>query len=230
MALSFLQLTNRVLKRITQSEITDVATATGHALIITELINEAQNALYSEANWHSLYTTSTVATVASTATVAAPTLGRIIDLIDTTNNKVLIEDVVRAIDEADPDADHTGTPTHFALQGANFVLYPIPAGVYTLRYRYWKIPTALTANANTSSLPIDCENCIIQYVLAGIHEYLKNFDASDRAWVRYKQFMTQAKKANSKVLDRMRKMEGSYYSRFGIEPVRLPSTYGYYPF
>ena len=55
--LNFLQLTNRVLKRISQAEISDVTAATGQAKIITELINEAQNELWAETNWYSLYKT-----------------------------------------------------------------------------------------------------------------------------------------------------------------------------
>ena len=69
---TYLQLVNRVLKRITQSELTSgVSSATGQAKIISELINEAQVELWTETtNWHTLYTQR----IFNTATYTAATL------------------------------------------------------------------------------------------------------------------------------------------------------------
>ena len=55
--LTYLQLTNRVLKRITQPEAATVTGITGQGKIISELINEAQTELWTETtNWYSLFT------------------------------------------------------------------------------------------------------------------------------------------------------------------------------
>lgn len=296
---SYLNLTNKILRRINQAAISDVTAATGHALIIMNFINEAQNELFTEANWYSLYTTRAFSTVTYTAstiafnnanpdtitdsasgfgsfengteilisgsssndgaytinTAAAGTLtlqtadsltaesvgnsivvtvisypvasdfGRTIDLIDTTNNWLLTEDATRGMDEADPDADYTGNPTHFTLQGSNYRLYPIPAGIYTIRDRYWKQPIALAANADTSDLPIEAENCIILWIHYQMLEYLNKFDSADRKRMEFERALKRAKLMNQKMIDRMYAFQPSRRED-GIHITRFPSNYG----
>jgi hypothetical protein len=66
--LTYLDLVNRVLKRISQLELTSLSGITGQAKIISELINEAQNELWTEStNWHSLFKMRTFNTVSYTA-------------------------------------------------------------------------------------------------------------------------------------------------------------------
>jgi hypothetical protein len=236
MALTYLQFTNRVLKRITQSEISEVTTATGQALIITELINEAQNELWSETtNWYTLYTTRTFATVADTAEYAqASDWGRTIDMMDTTNGNMINEDTSRTFDESDPDADYTGNPLRFSVQGSNFRLDPIPAGAYTIRERYWAFPTALAANSDTSDLPLFCENFIIHWSWMSMLEKLNKFDAADR--IRLKIYgnpslqndpgiLHRCRSANNKILDRMH-IFGEKRMVDGIAIPKFPSGYG----
>lgn len=224
--LTYLQLTNRVLGRITQSTISDVTAATGQALIVTQLINEAQNELFTEDNWYSLYTSRSIATVASTATYAVATdFGRSISLTDETGNRILIEDYGKAFDEVDPNNDQTGNPLFFCLQGGNYRLYPIPAGIYTLRDRYWHVPTTLAANANTSDLPIETENCILQWSLYRVLEYLNKFEAADRARIEYLNMLKKAKEMNSKMIDKMHVFTASNYGNTQLLRPQFPSGY-----
>lgn len=298
---SYLELTNRILRRINQTEITDVTAATGHALIITNLYNEAQNRLFTEANWYSLYTMRTFSTVTYTAatisfadagpdtiddsgsgmgsfeadmevlvggsasndgvykpdTAAAGTLtlqssdevtveaagesitltaisypfatdhGRTIDMTDVTNNILLSEEGSRLFDLDDPDSNLKSNPLAFSVQGDTFRLHPIPAGTYKIRERYWKQPTALAANADTSDLPIETENTMIQYVYNRILEYLNKFELADRARIEFNAELKTAKHMNQKKIDKLRiinplNMRGS---RFGILPPSFPSGY-----
>jgi len=53
---SFLDLTNKVLRYVNQSEVATVVSPTGHAAIVTDKINEALNTVYTKTNWYSLYT------------------------------------------------------------------------------------------------------------------------------------------------------------------------------
>ena len=64
--LTYLELVNRILRRITQTDITDVTDASGQALIIADYLNEAQNYLYTESNWYSLFATRSWSTVTVT--------------------------------------------------------------------------------------------------------------------------------------------------------------------
>lgn len=230
--ISYLNLVNSILRRINQAVITDVTSVTGHAQIVTNLINEAQLELFNEENWHSLYTTRTFVTVASTAeyatvTTAGSEFGRTIDLIDTTGNVILIEDVLRAFDEADPDADETGTPTHYAIAGANYRLYPVPAGIYTIRDRYWRVPVTLAANTDTSDLPIEAENCIRHWAWYNILQYMNKFEQADRVRAEFERLLKRAKAANKKIVNNMHVFQGQYRgSQMGMYPPRFPATYG----
>ena len=44
--LTFLQMTNRVLRRLSRADVTDVTALTGQAQIAADAINEAQKALF----------------------------------------------------------------------------------------------------------------------------------------------------------------------------------------
>lgn len=227
---TYLQLTNKVLGRITQAAITDVTAATGHALIITNLINEAQNQLFLATDWYSLYVTRTFVTASSTAEYAQATdWGRTIDMMDESNNRVLVESFNRSFDEADPDSDTEAAPTHFTVTGSNYRFYPIPNGVYTIRERYWKQPTTLTANDDTSDLPIEVENCIIQWALGGIYEYLNKFESADRATAKYVKILEEAMSVNRRKIDKMIRFGGSgdfIDGITGIFPPQFPQAYG----
>ena len=224
---SYLNLTNKILRRITQSTISDVTAATGHALIATNLINEAQNEIANKTRWYSLYATDSFSTVASTAEYAVPTdLGFTIDLVDETNNWVIDEDITRSFDTADPDGDNTGIPRFFTLQATNWRLYPIPAGVYTIRERYWKTPATLSANANTSDLPIEAENALFYLALSEMQEYLKAFEQADRTRIKYKESLKEATAANKKKIDRIRRFTGTGSgSRYPLAPPSLGPNY-----
>lgn len=299
---NYLELTNRILRRINQSVITDVSTASGTALIVTNLIDEAQNELFTETNWYSLYTMRTFSTVTYTAstisfadanpdtiddsangfvnfkadmevlvsgstsndgvysidTVAAGSLtlqdadaltveaasagititaisypfasdhGRTLDMQDVTNNNFLWEDIVRIYDMGDPELSSSGTLLSFAIQGNSYRFYPVPAGVYKVRERYYKVPATLTANADISDLPIEVENCLIQYAYLKVLEYMNKFESADRVRVEFERLLRNAKKSNEKKIDKLRIIAPLSASGYGIQPTRLPSNYPRY--
>ena len=298
---TYLQLTNTVLKRIGQASIADVSLATGNALIITEMINEAQNFLWAEEKWYSLYATRSWLTVTYTAstiafvdsdpdtitdsangfgdfeagehiyitgsgsndgvyviaTAAAGTItlqgadsltaealgesvtisamskpvpsdwGATIDIMDTTNNRVLIEDFIRSFDEADADANRIGNPLFFSLEGDQYKMFPIINSVNVMRERYWRIPTVMTVNADTTLLPIETENCIIQFVLGMINDFLKNFTAAEANRRSLGVFLKRALTRNKQMIDQMHVLSAntSHHGN-GIHPPSFPSGYG----
>ena len=233
--LTYLQLTNKVLKRCDKAELSAISGATsGINKIVTELINEAQLFLFTEANWHSLYTTRTFSTVADTANYSlASDWGRTILMADTTNNTIMTEEGMRGFDEDDPDADYTGQPRWFAILGAEYRLYPTPAGAYTIRERYWKVPTTLSSDSDTSDLPIEVENCIIHWTLIETLEYLRKYEDADRKrkalfgsiLEKIPGLLPRAISSNQKVIDRMFRFKRVVSDGYGINPVRLPTGY-----
>lgn len=71
MALTYLQLCNRVLKRIGEAELSTVSGATGKGKMVGELLNEAQNYLFTLDDWYTLFKTRVFKTVTYTASTIA---------------------------------------------------------------------------------------------------------------------------------------------------------------
>lgn len=302
--LTYLQLTNRVLKRITQPEVSTLTGIAGQGKIITELINEAQSELWTETtNWYSLFTTRTFRTFTKAASTisfssagktisdsgsgfgsfqtgmtikvsgstsndglymlhptTAPTsttltlqsadtltteaagasvtlymltfpvasdFGRAFHLVDLTNDRVLTEDMTRAFSEDDPQMTNYNEPTHFSIQGDFYRFHQIPAGAYTIIDRYWKVPTALSVDADTYTLPLFCENFLIHWPLMRVLEYMNKFDAADRVRTQIygKNGMLQkAMAANSKIIDKLIRFQPQT-GRMALQTPRFPSGY-----
>jgi hypothetical protein len=152
--------------------------------------------------------------------------GRTLDMVDATNNVFLWEDIVRIYDMSDPELNNPGTLVSFAVQGNTYRFYPVPAGAYLVRERYWRVPATLAANADTSDLPIDAENCLIQYSYMKVLEYLNKFELADRVRVEFERLLRNAKNSNKKKIDKMRIIAPlNNVSPYGIMPTRFPSNY-----
>lgn len=149
---------------------------------------------------------------------------RTIDIVDITNDLVVEEDFLRAIDSYDPDENATGNPTYYTLTGDFYKFWRIPAAVYTFRERYWKQPTTLSANGDSSDLPIEVENAIIYYSIYLTYNYLGKLEQGILAERQYKIFLKAAVEANKKKIDRIRTIQAG---RLGIrrDLPRLPSSY-----
>jgi len=297
---TFLEMTNRVLRRLAQKDIVNTAEASGIALIVTNFLNEGQNVLYNLDNWVELYqqrmfktvtyAASTIAfadsdpdTITDSAsgmgdfsagmevlvsgstsndgiytieTAAAGTLtlqtadsltveaagesvtisaitypvasnfGRNISLTDESNNLVLTEFAARRFSEADPDGTTTSNPTHFAIQGDTYRLYPIPAGTYNMRDRYYAQPTALSANTDTTDLPIECENPLIYWAWAMTLDAMDSFNKADRVRQEYGRLTDSARASNARKVNKMRVMNSGASSRIGIAAPKFPPEFG----
>jgi len=146
-------------------------------------------------------------------------------LMDLTNDTFLIPDDDVTFDEVDPDSSETANPTHYALNGDYIRFYPIPAGTYSVRERYYALPTAFTANTDTSLLPIEVENCLIYWAWSQILDFLNKFDEADRKQINYRNMLKIAEKANKRKINKLRQFEGTR-NFSGVRGPRLPSRYG----
>ena len=52
---SYLEMTNLILRRINEDDVTTTTSMTGKASIVGDLINDGQNMLFAEADWYTLY-------------------------------------------------------------------------------------------------------------------------------------------------------------------------------
>jgi len=110
--------------------------------------------IQSREQWNWLFTSSTFATVASTQTYSlASDVLTPLSFRNETENHVIIIKSTQDVDAADPDASITGDPRWAAINGIDsngaiqVSLYPIPDGVDTIAYRYYRqIPEFTEAN------------------------------------------------------------------------------------
>jgi hypothetical protein len=225
---SYLDMTNKILRRIYETTITDVTAVSGKGLMITNLLNEAQEALFDEdVSWYTLYTSDTITTAAGTASYAYPTdLGHTISIVNTTSNWLITEDLTRNFESTDPDGDTTGSPTHFVIEGADYRFYPIPAGIETLTVKYYSRPVAMSVNASTTDLPQSCEGPMIQWVLGEMYRYLSKFELAAGADAKYLAYMDNAISSNNRVIDRMFRFQGNIRAD-SIAPPVFSSEYVY---
>lgn len=85
----------------------------------------------------------------------------------------------------------TSTPAYFIITPDNSViLHPVPNAVFTLTADYWKTPTRLAANTDTSPIPSRFDRAIIELAKMrygenrGVNELVINSQANFQTWLK----------------------------------------------
>lgn len=164
--LSYLNLTNAVLRKLGKAQ-TDSSSFASVAAdswpgLVKSTLNEAQQELARKHDWSSLFTSGTFTTSSRTYDLSASFTGlvRAIDLVTTTNNRLLVPITPREIDAYDPGLDDAGSPTHYALEYPNLLFNRTPSSE-AFRLRYLTRATDLSASTDVSSLPEYCDRVLI---------------------------------------------------------------------
>jgi hypothetical protein len=171
---------------------------------ITNYINDAQNDVFNEYRFRFMRTsqnyTVTIGVADITNGVGLPaTLDMVIDLVDTTSGQ---EKVINFIDAdeletmygdiADTVSHPNGQPLYWYWEGDNIKLFPAPALAYTLKLRYWKKPTILSADDDVPELPSNFEEALIE---GATYRVLQVKDNYDQAAIHQNQFEEHVLKA-----------------------------------
>lgn len=106
-----------------------------------------------------------------------------IDLILTTAGKEIVLNYkdIREIEDSTPDPDdataHTpGTPEDWYHYAQTIRVYPQPDTAYTVRLRYYKKPTLLSADANIPELPSEFEELLVVGAAYRVLQVKDNYD------------------------------------------------------
>jgi len=155
--MTYLELVNDVLIRLREPTVTTVV-LNSYSTLIGKFVNDAKRQIEDAFSWNALGQTITVTTVASTASYSLTGAGQkfqVMDVINTTSNvgltNISFVDMNRKLNFT-PIANQI--PTEFAFDGVDASydtkvnLYPIPDGVYTIKFAL-TVPQATLSSDDT---------------------------------------------------------------------------------
>ena len=159
---NYLELTNEVLVRLREPEASAV-TDNAYTKLIAKYINDSKRQVEDAYNWNSLSETLTAVTGADVFNYVLEGTGqrfRVIDVINDTSNYIMRNAPTRWMDEmflvANPPK---GAPMYYNFNGTDsngdtqVDLFPIPNGVYNLRFNVIRPQVELEANSDILLVP-----------------------------------------------------------------------------
>ena len=159
--MTYLQLINAVLRRLRQDTVTDVD-ETDYSRLIGEYVNSVKKECEAAWNWSALTSTLTVNTTSDVFSYVLTGSGsrfRLIDVGNDTSDFMLQQRSVSWMNQSYLNTVTPGTPNFYSFNGVNASgdskvdLYPIPDGVYTLRFNVIIPQVDLVDNNDTLLIP-----------------------------------------------------------------------------
>jgi hypothetical protein len=160
--MTYLELVNDVLVRLREATVSTVS-ETSYSTLIGKFVNDAKRQIEDAFAWNVLGTTITVTTTASTSSYSLTGAGQkfqVMDVINTTSNvgltNISFVDMNRKLNFT-PLVN--SIPTEFAFDGVNASydtkvnLFPIPDGVYTIKFALTVPQATLASDATVVSVP-----------------------------------------------------------------------------
>jgi hypothetical protein len=159
---TYLQLVNDVLIRLRENEVTSVFDS-AYSKLIGKFINDSKRQVEDAYNWNALSDTLSAVTGADIFNYVLVGSGQRFRVIDVLNDTS--DDYLRIKTTADMNRSflltttETGSPRYYNFNGTDangdtqVDLYPIPDGVYNLRFNIIKPQLPLSANADTLLVP-----------------------------------------------------------------------------
>lgn len=160
--LTYLELVNDVLVRLRENEVSSVQD-TAYSKLIGRFVNDAKRVCEDAYNWNALSDTLTAVTGADVFNYVLVGSGqrfRVIDVIDDTSNAMLELQTTGQMNKLFLiQTAQTGAPKYYNFNGVDangdtqVDLYPIPDGVYNLRFNIIKPQVPLSANSDKILIP-----------------------------------------------------------------------------
>lgn len=159
---TYLQLVNDVLIRLRENEVSSVLD-TAYSKLIGKFINDAKRQVEDSYNWNALSTTLTADTTASLFNYVLVGSGqrfRIIDALNDSTNETLELKTTQDMNQLFlMSTVESGAPRYYNFNGTDsngdtqVDVYPVPNGVYNLRFNVVKPQAPLSANTDTLLVP-----------------------------------------------------------------------------
>lgn len=159
---TYLELVNDVLVRLRENEVTSVQD-TAYSKLIGKFVNDAKRICEDAYTWNALsdtLTADTGADIFNYVLVGSGQRFRVLDVLDDTSNAVLELQTTAQMNKLFLlQTAQKGAPKYYNFNGTDangdtqVDLYPIPDGVYNLRFNIIKPQVPLSANSDTLLIP-----------------------------------------------------------------------------
>jgi hypothetical protein len=160
--MNYIQLVNSVLRRLRETEVSSV-TDNDYSKMIGEFVNDAKRQVEDAYPWNALSDTLTAVTgtdVFNYVLVGSGQRFRVIDVLNDTSNSILVNAPTRWMDEKFLlTTAQKGSPAYYNFNGLDsngdtqVDLYPIPNGVYNIRFNIIKPQVPLSDSADILLVP-----------------------------------------------------------------------------
>lgn len=165
MSTTYLDVVNKVLRRLREPEVSTV-NETDYSALIGDFVNDVKVEVENSWDWSALRNTLTIDTAASIFNYEFSDSNvrmRVLDAYNDTDDALLIQKPGAWFDQQfmNYDAAVEGSPRYFNFNGTSadgtiaVDIYPIPDGVYTLRFNVALPMVELTSDADVIYLPVD---------------------------------------------------------------------------
>jgi hypothetical protein len=160
--MNYVQLVNSVLRRLRETEVSSVSD-NAYSKLIGEFVNDAKRQVEDAYAWNALSETLTASTadgIFNYVLVGSGQRFRVIDVLNDTKNIVVQNATTRWMNEQFLlTSVQKGSPAYYNFNGTNsngdtqVDLFPIPDGVYEVRFNVIKPQVALTSDADVLLIP-----------------------------------------------------------------------------
>lgn len=160
--MNYIQLVNSVLRRLRETEVSSVAD-NAYSKLIGEFVNDAKRQVEDSYSWNALSDTLSAVTangIFNYVLVGSGQRFRIIDVINDTDDFNLKYQTVQEMNRLFlMSSAETGSPRYYNFNGTDangdtqVDIYPIPDGVYNVRFNVIKPQTKLVSDADILLVP-----------------------------------------------------------------------------
>ena len=95
--------------------------------------------------------------------------------------------------QPDFDAEGSAVPTRYYIKSGKIGFWPVPAGTYEVFIDYYSVPTELSNDSDTPSIPVAYRESLVHYALSLEHDFNTDPDLAQKAMNRYEQIVTLAR-------------------------------------
>lgn len=96
-------------------------------------------------------------------------------------------------DQGDLDYRGTGIPTRYYIKAGQIGFWLTPDQTYTVAVDYYKLPTEMSSDSDTSIIPVNYREALIHYALSLEHDFNTDPDLAVKEMNRYEQIVTLAR-------------------------------------